>query len=53
MASTPYKGVECLTAMDVADQVVYAVTRPQNVQIAQIRTYCTQQGHAKYVISRK
>ena len=53
MASTPYKGVECLTAMDVADQVVYAVTRPRNVQIAQIRTYCNQQGHAKYVISRK
>jgi len=53
MASTPYKGVECLTAIDVADQVVYAVTRPRNVQIAHIRTYCTQQGHAKYVISRK
>jgi len=53
MAATPYTGVECLTAMDVADQVVYAVTRPANVQIAQIRSYCNQQGHAKYVISRK
>ena len=53
MASTPYKGIECLTAMDVADQVVYAVTRPRNVQMAQMRSYCTNQGHAKYVIARK
>jgi 3-hydroxy acid dehydrogenase/malonic semialdehyde reductase len=52
-AKAPYDGVECLTALDIADQVVYAVTRPNNVQIAQIRSYCNQQGHAKYVISRK
>jgi NADP-dependent 3-hydroxy acid dehydrogenase YdfG len=52
-AATPYVGVDCLTAMDIADQVVYAVTRPNNVQIAQIRSYCNQQGHAKFVISRK
>lgn len=52
LASAPYKGLECLTAMDVADQVLYAVTRPHNVQVAQLRSYCTHQGHAKYVIAR-
>ena len=52
-AKLPYQGVECLSPLDIADQVVYAVTRPLNVQIAQVRSYCTQQGHAKYVISRK
>jgi 3-hydroxy acid dehydrogenase/malonic semialdehyde reductase len=52
-AKTPYEGVDCLTALDIADQVVYAVTRPNNVQIAQIRCYCNQQAHARYVFSRK
>ena len=52
-ASQPYKGIECLTAMDIADQIVYAVTRPNNVQIAEIKSYCNQQGHAKYVFSRR
>ncbi len=53
MAATPYQGIESLTAMDVADQVVYAVTRPLRVQIATIKSYCNQQGHAKYAIARK
>ena len=52
-AATPYQGLDCLTAMDIADQVVYAITRPINVQVAQIKSYCNQQGHAKYVVSRK
>jgi 3-hydroxy acid dehydrogenase / malonic semialdehyde reductase len=52
LASVPYKGLNCLTALDIADQVVYAVTRPLNVQIAQLKSYCNQQGHAKYAISR-
>ena len=52
-ALTPYAGLDCLTPMDVADQVVYSITRPINVQIAQINSYCNQQGHAKYVVSRK
>jgi len=53
LAATPYLGIECLNAMDIADQVVYAITRPMNVQIAQVRSYCNQQAHAKYVIARK
>lgn len=52
-AKTPYHGVDCLTPLDIADQVVYAVTRPQNVQVAQIRSYCNQQGHAKFMLSRR
>lgn len=51
-ARTPYEGISCLTPMDVADQVVYAVTRPLNVQVSQIISYCNQQAHAKYVIHR-
>jgi NADP-dependent 3-hydroxy acid dehydrogenase YdfG len=48
-----YSGLDCLTPLDVADHVVYAVTRPLRVQIAQVRTYCNQQAHAKYVIHRE
>lgn len=51
-AQIPYQGIACLTPMDIADQVIYAVTRPKNVQVAQIKSYCNQQAHAKYVIHR-
>merc|ERR1719160_1804455 len=48
-----YDNIVALSADDVADQVVYAVTRPRGVQIADIISYCTNQGHAKYVVERK
>ena len=46
-------GIEPLTPWDVADQVVWAVSRSHSCQIAEIRSYCTHQAHAKYVIHRK
>jgi 3-hydroxy acid dehydrogenase/malonic semialdehyde reductase len=52
-AKSPYVGIDCLSPIDIADQVLYSVTRPLNVQISQIRSYCNQQAHAKYVMSRK
>jgi len=51
-AKATYHGVACLTPMDIADQVVYSVTRPLNVQVAQLKSYCNQQAHAKYVLHR-
>lgn len=47
-----YAGIVPLYPHDVADQVVYACTRPRNCQIADILSYCNNQANAKYVVSR-
>lgn len=52
-AKKPYENLVPLVAEDVADQIIYATTRPSRVQIADIISYCCNQGHAKYVVERK
>merc|ERR1719277_2768808 len=52
-ADKVYENIVPMNAEDVADQVVYAATRPRRVQVADIISYATNQGHAKYVIERK
>merc|ERR1740117_1729679 len=52
-AKKVYEDILPMYAEDVADQVVYAATRPRHVQIADVISYCTNQGHAKYVVERK
>lgn len=43
-AKSVYENVVALNPEDVADNVIYAVTRPRHVQIADIIMYCTNQA---------
>jgi len=52
-AKKVYENIVPMVAEDVADQIIYATTRPRHVQIADIISYATNQGHAKYVVERK
>lgn len=48
-ADAVYDGYEHLTAEDVADNVLYALTRPAHVQVADMVVLCTNQSSAKNV----
>lgn len=52
-AKSALKGISTMTPFDIADQVVFTLTRPLRCQIADIHSYCNHQAHARYVIHRE
>lgn len=46
-AEAVYEGIHPLLAEDVADNVLYAATRPPHVQVASILTLASYQSSAK------
>jgi NADP-dependent 3-hydroxy acid dehydrogenase YdfG len=51
-AAAVYKGIEPLTAADIADAVVYAVSAPAHVQITELTVTATHQANAFTVYKR-
>mmetsp|Transcript_19788 Transcript_19788/g.19549 ORF Transcript_19788/g.19549 Transcript_19788/m.19549 type:complete len:166 (-) Transcript_19788:127-624(-) len=51
-ADSVYDNIVYLNPEDIADQIIYSVTRPAHVQIADIISYSTNQARDKYVEAR-
>ena len=52
-ADNVYKGIEPLTADDIADTVVYAVQAPAHVQIAEMLVLATHQANGSFIYREK
>jgi len=48
-ANQPYKGMEPLKAMDVADTIAYTASRPPHVQVADLLVFATHQASSEII----
>ena len=51
-AGAVYDGVEALTADDIADAILWCITRPAHVNVNRMEVMPTQQAFAGFAVSR-
>jgi len=52
-AKKPYQGIEPLTAVDIAESIVWAASQPRHVNVNQIELMATNQAFGPFIFHRE